>query len=252
MRSALHNSAASVSLKEPVQSFSLRLPRCSLFLNVKKRKPTKGRHHLLFEYPLHSNIFKPNLKPLCVSYPVMTLSLQARLPLRSTERHYFIQQTAVSLASKLFPQKLPGWPLWQRASKQGQSECQPPGGSIMNGACRVSKMLKGPRQTLNTEPTRVQSGFHPVTDSSVSQTDARLPASPWQDKVWRSMRFSAVWHQGLMTFYLSLWAKRLRTIEKKTFIWSVYWLSLMLGSKFQNKIRKNKAILYIDSRGHIE
>lgn len=45
-------------------------------------------------------------------------------------------------------------------SKQGQGECQPPGCSVINGVCCVSKMLKGPCQTLDREPA--QTCFGPV------------------------------------------------------------------------------------------
>lgn len=50
----------------------------------------------------------------------------------------------------------------------------------MNGVCCVSKMLKGQRQTLNSEPTRTWLGpawLTSIADSSVSQTAACLPAS---------------------------------------------------------------------------
>lgn len=104
----------------------------------------------------------------------------------------------------------------------------------MNGACRVSRMLKGPRQTPNTEPARVQSGFHPVTDSSVSQTAARLPAPPpdrTEPGLTHTGGVSSVTHRpdDILSVFMSEKdsgsALFISTAERETFISSVIGLS---------------------------
>lgn len=108
----------------------------------------------------------------------MTQLLHAYLSLRSKMPVIYKAHCRVAFQLAVPPK----YPDGLYVSIQGQGECQTPGCSIMNGVCCISKMLKRPRQWLNTEPARTWLGPCWLASHDwllcLSQTAACLPASP--------------------------------------------------------------------------